>query len=242
MHPMTLENVKRSWDALAGTDPLWAVLTDPAKKGGVWRLEDFFDSGRVEIDLVMARAQQLGRPARHARALDFGCGVGRLTQALCCHFERCDGVDIAQPMIDKARHHNAFGERCSFHVNHRPDLALFGDAEFDLVYSNIVLQHVPPREARAYVREFVRVLRPGGLLVFQVPDRMRFPRGLARPLTRVAARIYARWRRMPLMEMNGIRRRTVQWLIERAGGVVLTVEDDASAGRAWIGHRWWVGR
>ncbi|HEX8929982.1 MAG TPA: class I SAM-dependent methyltransferase, partial [Actinomycetota bacterium] len=45
------------------------------------------------------------------------------------------------------------------------DLAIFGDDRFDLVCSLLVLQHVRPGYARAYLREFLRVLRPGGVLV-----------------------------------------------------------------------------
>ena len=48
----------------------------------------------------------------------------------------------------------------------------FASSGFDLVYSRLVLQHVPPQLVRRYVPELVRVLHPGGVLVFQlsVPD------------------------------------------------------------------------
>jgi SAM-dependent methyltransferase len=46
----------------------------------------------------------------------------------------------------------------------------FADESFAFVYSNIVLQHVPRRLALGYLREFVRVLEPGGALVFGVQD------------------------------------------------------------------------
>jgi predicted TPR repeat methyltransferase len=49
-------------------------------------------------------------------ALDFECGVGRVTQALCARFARCDGVDIAGSMIRLARQYNRFGDRCQYYV------------------------------------------------------------------------------------------------------------------------------
>jgi ubiquinone/menaquinone biosynthesis C-methylase UbiE len=58
---------------------------------------------------------------------------------------------------------------CIFLQNTHPDLRLFGDATFDLVYSNIALQHVPARHVPAYIRDFVRITRPGGTVVFQLP-------------------------------------------------------------------------
>jgi predicted SAM-dependent methyltransferase len=43
----------------------------------------------------------------------------------------------------------------------------------DLIYTKFVLQHLPSVElVRSYLSEFVRILRPGGLLVFQLPSRI----------------------------------------------------------------------
>jgi len=105
---------------------------------------------------------------RTGRALDFGCGVGRLTQALGAAFERADGVDISETMIDLAREHNQLGDRCAYHVNLASDLALFPDASFDFVFSTIVLQHNPPAAATHYIEEFGRILAPGGIAVFDM--------------------------------------------------------------------------
>ena len=52
---------------------------------------------------VLGHAQHLGRPLRHGTALDFGCGVGRLTHALAPHFERTYGVDVSSTMIEQAQ-------------------------------------------------------------------------------------------------------------------------------------------
>ena len=58
----------------------------------------------------------------------------------------------------------------SFRCNSRSDLGDFDDAQFDLVASDIVLQHLPDEPTvQGYIAEFVRVLAPGGLLVFQLP-------------------------------------------------------------------------
>ena len=108
------------------------------------------------------------------RALDFGCGAGRLTRPLATRFELAVGVDIAQEMLDLAARDNPVASRCEFVCNTEPDLARFGDGKFDLVYSSWVLQHLPPRLAMAYLAEFARVLRPGGSLIVDVPTRARW--------------------------------------------------------------------
>jgi SAM-dependent methyltransferase len=51
----------------------------------------------------------------------------------------------------------------------------FADESFSFIYSNIVLQHVPRRYSLRYLREFVRVLEPGGILVFGVQDSFAAP-------------------------------------------------------------------
>lgn len=164
-----LDRVRRSWESFGHTDPLWAILVDPQRKDGGWEVDEFFASGRADVAWLLDSAAAAGAPIPRGRCLDFGCGVGRLTQALAEHFESVDGVDIAESMVDAARRYNRHGERCRYHVNVADDLRLFEDASFDGIVSIIVLQHIPPPHNRRYIAEFVRVLKPGGVAVFQVP-------------------------------------------------------------------------
>jgi SAM-dependent methyltransferase len=166
----------KTWDTLGSSDPLWAILTRPDARGGGWDVEEFFRDGQVQVDGALGLiADEIGWDLRRGAALDFGCGVGRLTQALCRRFERVDGVDIAPSMIEAAERFNSYGERCRYHLNTREDLAIFPDGTFDLVYSTYVLQHMHPVFAHRYVEEFVRLLAPGGLALFQMPTAARAP-------------------------------------------------------------------
>jgi SAM-dependent methyltransferase len=174
---MRLGALRRHWDRLARRDPYWAVLTAADKRGGRWDLEEFFASGVAEIEAVLQRAADRHCDPPRGRALDFGCGAGRLTQALAARFERCDGVDVSEAMVRLARQQNRFGARCAYHLNAAPDLSLFADAAFDFIYTTLVLQHMVPTLSTGYIRELVRVLKPGGLLVFQLPSS----RSTARP-------------------------------------------------------------
>ena len=91
------------WDTLAREDPFWAILSVPEKRGGKWTPEDFFRSGQAEVDAPSARILTSGYPLSDGVALDFGCGVGRLTQPLADYFKRVVGVDISPTMLDLAR-------------------------------------------------------------------------------------------------------------------------------------------
>jgi ubiquinone/menaquinone biosynthesis C-methylase UbiE len=118
---------------------------------------------------------------------------------------------------------------------------MLSDGSFDLVYSRITLQHLPPRHIRSYLREFVRVLRPGGLLIFQLPAsyrslwvRLRY--GIYRVVTRRLLRLAT------VMEMYGIPRHRVETLLRECGASVLAVEEDAVAGEEWLSYRYFVTR
>jgi SAM-dependent methyltransferase len=112
-----------------------------------------------------------GKPVARRSALDFGCGIGRLTHALAEHFDQVYGVDISPGMIELARLHNRKGARVEYVCNPDTRLGEFANGSIDMIYSWITLQHVRPRFARRYMSEFLRVLAPGGLLLFQYPSK-----------------------------------------------------------------------
>ena len=76
---------KDTFERLGREDPLWAVLTVPEFRNNRWDPDAFFETGRHEINGVMAYLDSLGLDGPRELAMDFGCGVGRLSQALCEH-------------------------------------------------------------------------------------------------------------------------------------------------------------
>jgi len=161
---------RRAWEDWGKVDPLWAVLTEPGRRGGRWDLGEFLASGKDVVDGIWSRGAAFGVPAGTATGLDFGCGAGRLTRAMARHVTTVTGVDIAESMIAQARRLNADLPSCSFATHRAEDLRAFGDRTFDVVMSLLVLQHLPSVQLiETYLAEFVRVLAPGGLLAVQLP-------------------------------------------------------------------------
>lgn len=198
---------------------MWAILTDPAKAGGLWDADEFFATGVRDVSSVMEQAAAWGKPVARRSALDFGCGIGRLSQALADHFDRVYGVDISPKMIELAGSHNRKGARVEYRCNPAGDLAHFADGSLDMIYSWITLQHVRPGYARRYMQEFLRVLAPGGLLLFQYPSEpisWRSRLGRWRALLSIPRPMY----------MNGMDRKEVVGLLERGGGRVLEISQD----------------
>jgi SAM-dependent methyltransferase len=239
---MRLWQVRRHWDELARADPLWAVLTEAGKDGQRWTEEEFFSTGVAEVaaDLARVRVMVPGFSGRHA--LDFGCGAGRLTQALAAHFDRVTGVDISGRMVALAQGHSR-NERVTFAQNRRPDLRAFASGSFDFVYSRITLQHLAPRYSKRYLREFVRILAPGGILFVQIPAGVppgdppeRFRLSLWPPTFWMRLRRYIRYHNpgwfpgTPKMQMYALGREEVAGCLAAAGAAVLAVERGANEG------------
>lgn len=167
--------VDEFWEHAAQQDPLWAILSDPTKRDRQWDLSSFFEHGRREIALLESQLRSLGRYPRTGRALDFGCGVGRLAQALAASFAEVIGVDASPTMIRLAERLNQHPGKVRYLLNTAPVLEGIASNSIDLLYTDIVLQHLEPARAIRYVADFMRVLAPGGIAVFQLPSRMRTP-------------------------------------------------------------------
>src|SRR5215472_11150790 len=81
---MRFETHVHDWEEMA-KNPLWAVLTGKRD----WDLNEFFATGAADAESLFAVCDRLGLPQRRNRALDFGCGVGRVTRHLAARFAEC---------------------------------------------------------------------------------------------------------------------------------------------------------
>ena len=166
-----LGHLEAVWEAQAQADPLWAVLSESDKAGRRWDVAAFLATGEEHVAKTLGRFEEVGGqlPDREL-AVDFGSGVGRLTQPLARRFERVIGIDISPTMAAVAGRLNEYGDRVEYVVNNRPDLGFIPDRSVSLVSSYITLQHVPPPAAERYLIEFLRIVKPGGGIIFQLPS------------------------------------------------------------------------
>lgn len=232
----------KNWETLARTDPLWAIYVKPGTRGGGWDLDAFLATGRAEVDQVLGRLDELSPRTGRAEALDFGCGIGRLSLALADHFRHVTGVDAAPTMIDQAR--ELAGDRCSFVLNRTSDLSGFDDDSVDVAYSSLVLQHLPRGRALAYLRELMRVTRPDGCVIAQVASSPDWsPKGIA---FRFAPPALISWGQRTLlgypapMLMTALPDRVIRRAVTSADGTVLAAEEDSSYGGHWRHVRYFI--
>jgi SAM-dependent methyltransferase len=262
-----LNRFGRSWDLLGQRNPLGAILTD--SEGGIreWDLAEFLATGRTDALRFITDLERTAPAVSRRSALDFGCGVGRVTRALTEYFDHVVGVDIAPSMIAEARRLNADVPKLSFVLNPASHLRQFESGTFDVIYCRLVLQHLRPRFVRRYVPELVRLLRPDGVLMFQMPgetDHIDSEEAFCRaPVTGTALKRHApltfvrAYRRLkyrlivdyavmesddPRMHMFAMSKEHVTRLIVEAGGQVLAIRPDQSHGTRGQGFEYWVTR
>ena len=143
-----------AWKTQAWTDPgmvAWYAARMHENKG-TNRLKNV-----VEVELCR-------RYATGGHVLDVGIGTGRASIPLLAQGLRVTGVDSSQAMLDRCR--QEAGAAPIELV--RADLAElpFADASFDTLVSLNVLVHFP--HWRNVLREWARVLRPEGVMIFDV--------------------------------------------------------------------------
>jgi 2-polyprenyl-3-methyl-5-hydroxy-6-metoxy-1,4-benzoquinol methylase len=102
------------------------------------------------------------------RILDFGCGVGRVMEAMVdLGLENVDGVDISQAMLDHASASPSL-QNSRFWRTNGHDVGDAPEDHYDLAYSLICLNHVSMRQTRIDImRALGRALKPGGTIVLE---------------------------------------------------------------------------
>jgi SAM-dependent methyltransferase len=239
------EQVRRDWTELGAADPLWAVLVDADRRGGRWDVEEFLELGRRDVAAARDWLAELGLPTSWGRVLDFGCGAGRLSQALAEHAEEVVGVDVSAPMLDTARALDRSAGRCTFVLNEAADLRAFADASVDLVFTERVLQHLPGALVETYLAEFLRVLRPGGVAVLHCTTRPLWTsRGI---VWRFAPAPLVRWAQRTLlgypapMRMTALPPARLAAVVARHGARVLDSRPVDEPETHWEARRYVVG-
>ena len=152
-----LRDTDADWRELGATQPYWGVLT-----ADIFRTENltpenveaFYDTGGVYIAEVVAGLERATGARPSGRALDFGCGVGRLSEAMAGIVGEVVGFDISPGMLALALGRKG---RATY-VGEMPD------GPFDWINSFIVFQHIEPPRGLAILEQLLARLAPGGMV------------------------------------------------------------------------------
>jgi ubiquinone/menaquinone biosynthesis C-methylase UbiE len=114
----------------------------------------------LENELRRAVPEERGR----WRALEIGCGNGRLMRPMSRHFLEIHGVDISGQLVLDAQANLRDVPHASVKLVADAGLADFADASLDFIYSYDFFRYLSSRDAvLGFLREIHRVLKPGGL-------------------------------------------------------------------------------
>jgi SAM-dependent methyltransferase len=159
--------MREDWNERAREDANYYVAFGRRDQGE----DEFYDTARDlarGLELELRRLPPAAGP-RTRRALEIGCGPGRLMRPLSRHVGEIHGVDVSDEMVRLARERLRGIPHAHVHATGGADLALFASESFDFVYSYAVFQHIPSREVVfSYLQEARRVLRTGGILRCQI--------------------------------------------------------------------------
>jgi SAM-dependent methyltransferase len=163
------DRMRQDWNARALEDPHYYVAFGRRDQDDA----EFFATAADVVRGLRAEARHL-RPAgqpfpRNLKALEIGCGPGRIMRPLSADFAEIHGIDVSDEMIRLAREKLRAVPNAHLHHTSTSDLSLFPDESFDFVYSYAVFQHIPSREVvLGYLADVRRVLKPGGILRCQI--------------------------------------------------------------------------
>jgi len=157
-------NTDKAWKRWGQLDPYFGVLADQrfARRNIDRHRDEFFVSGKECISHLLRRFESHFGELRRGRALDHGCGVGRLTLPLADHFSNVVALDVSPNMLAEAKANAARADLANAHFALADDDLSSATGEFDFVNSHMVLQHVPVRRGLPILFRLIDKVRPGG--------------------------------------------------------------------------------
>jgi 2-polyprenyl-3-methyl-5-hydroxy-6-metoxy-1,4-benzoquinol methylase len=154
----------KAWEKFGREEPYFGVLAD--EKFTLERLalnrEEFFASGEGAVAQIIGRFEQHFGALRRERALDHGCGVGRLTFALARQFVQVVALDISPSMLAEAEANAAQLGAANVRFDLADDRLSNAEGRFDFVNSHMVLQHVPVRRGLRILSRLLDMVNAGG--------------------------------------------------------------------------------
>jgi 2-polyprenyl-3-methyl-5-hydroxy-6-metoxy-1,4-benzoquinol methylase len=226
---MLANNSDKEWEKLGKTQPYYGVISHApyaAENLNPEAIRKFFDTGedyvKMIFDQVKARVHSGFAPRR---ALDFGCGVGRLVIPMASRCGHVTGVDISPSMLKEARKNSV--ERGVANVDYHAGLdAIEAGVKFDFIHTFIVMQHIPLKKGMPIFRSMLERLAPGGCGAIHMTYRYGG--------TGLKALVYALRKKFqafnlfynllkgvplgtPFMQMNAYDMNRVMWMMQQAG-------------------------
>lgn len=162
----------KDWEKWGSNNPYFGVLSDPRFLGSKIRTDnlqrEFYESGKNDIAWVVNRLAGLRGSKKFTHAVDFGCGVGRLTIPLAEYAANVTGLDVSPSVLQQAEQNTPKGLQKNITYAVSNDALAQLPKHYDFVHSYIVLQHIPPKRGNKLIKKLVDGLAVGGCIALHV--------------------------------------------------------------------------
>ena len=161
------EKMRSDWNERARRDAYYYATTGRRQQESA----EFLKTAELVLPFLRSALARIRTDSATGarRALEVGCGPGRLMLPMSRFFDEIHGVDVSDEMLALARRNLRDVPNAQLARNSGSDLAAFQPRYFDFVYSYAVFQHIPSIEVVSrYLEESARVLKPGGVLCCQL--------------------------------------------------------------------------
>lgn len=159
-------NPERDWHKFGELDPYYGVLTsDKYKNENITEAtkEHFFYTGVEHMRTCLDVAKtHFSLPSR-GRALDFGCGVGRLTCAMAPYFLEVVGLDISPAMLTEARKESTKRALNNIVYDVSTEESRYAPDSYDFIHSFLVFQHIPVPKGEYIIKKLLGSLKCHGV-------------------------------------------------------------------------------
>lgn len=157
--------MRRDWDERARRNAFHYIASWQKE----WDVESFLNSGEEDYSKLVAPVlERCGVPTTGKLMIELGCGAGRMTRSFARRYQQVLAIDISAEMLRKAREVDRGQSNILLLQVGGADISCVRNQAVNFLFSYLVLQHLPNEKlCQSYIREFLRVLRPGGAFLFQ---------------------------------------------------------------------------
>jgi SAM-dependent methyltransferase len=164
----SITNTDAVWEWFGKNQPYFGVLVDAKYRNEQLNeaaKKEFFSTGKAHVDFVLQTIKEhFDTNFTIKRALDFGCGVGRLTIPLSAACKEVVGVDASPSMLQEAtKNAKEMGAKNIEFLLADDNLSRLGSESFDFINSFIVFQHIPLDRGYHLLRRLLSLLNEGGI-------------------------------------------------------------------------------
>ena len=159
-------NPEQDWRRFGKLDPYYGVVSFNKFKNehlNETTKEHFFNTGVKHMQSCLDVAKALFSLGSGGRALDFGCGVGRLTCAMAPHFSEVVGLDLSPGMLTEARKESTKRALNNIIYDLSTEESKFAPGIYDFVHSYLVLQHIPVSKGEDIIKKMLVSLKVQGV-------------------------------------------------------------------------------